>query len=310
MSAMDISRDELRRQLRDADRANDQAVAAQRRMLARVFDGDDELSGEQKADLLLGGLARRRFLAIGGIGVATAAVLAACGGKGTTEAVPQEGLAPSTTGLPTRNYSDVVLLRTGASLERSVVAAYDAAIALLDGDVRNTARMFQAHHQAHAAAFDLQTTKAGGEAFSGSNPVVDDKVIKPALALVKNPAAALKLAHALENVAAHTYQTLVPLMSLPALRASLMSVGSVEARHAAILANVLGGLSYPGVPATPAVGAAPTTAAATTTTVAGEIAGPLIYVVPGSFEPVAATQVALGAKLVSIDPLGPNSYSY
>ncbi len=308
---MDIPRDELRRELKAADRANDAAMVAHQRALATAFDDDAELSADEKAGMLLGGLARRRFLTIGGLSVATAAVLAACGPSKSTGNVPQEGAAPSTTGIPARNYTDVVLLRTASSLEHNAIAAYEAAVGLLEGPARDAARLFQAHHAAHAQSLQQQTIKLGGEAYTTANPVVDAKVIQPALALVKTATDALQLAHALEELAAHTYQTVVPLLSVPALRGAIMAIGSIEARHAAVLAKVLGALPYPVPAAIPGAGAATTPAPTTTTTVAGaQLAGPVLYVVPGSFEPLAATPALLGETIVSVDPLGPNSYAY
>lgn len=307
---MDHSRDELRRSLKGIDRANDEAMAAQQRALAAAFEGDAELTADQRAGMLLGGLARRRFLTLGGFSVATAAVLAACGTSTTPTAVPQEGEAPPTSGLAARPYNDIVLLRTASSLEHNAIAAYEAAAGVLEGDALNVARLFQAHHTAHAQSLEQQTIKLGGEAYTKANPVVDEKVLQPSLALVKTPTDALQLAHALENVAAHTYQTVVPLLSQPALRGAIMSIGSIEARHAAVLAKVLGALPYPTPAAVPGAGPAPAPAA-TTTTVAGQtVVGPTLYIIPGSFEPLAATQVLLGETTESIDVLGPNSFMY
>ena len=308
---MDMSRDELRRDRRALDKANDRAMRSHARVLAAAFEGD-ETSAPERADLVLGGLARRRFLTIGGFSVATAAVLAACGSSKTVAAVPQAGVAPSTTALADRTYSDVILLRTAASLERNALATYDAAVGLLSGAARDVARTFRSHHEAHAMALDAQVTKLGGQPFTAPNPVVADKVLTPALLLVKTDRDALQLAHALENVAAHTYQLLVPILSVPALRGVVMSIGSVEARHATVLAKALGGTPYPAATNIPAAGptTSSTVAPATTTTVAGGVATPGVFLVPGAFEPVAATQVLLDGQVLSIAPLGPNSFMY
>lgn len=306
---MDFSRDELNRERRAIDKANAEAMRAQATLLSAAFEDDNGTTAEHKAELLLGGLARRRFLTIGGISVATAAVLAACGPGNLDTAVPQSGEAPTTTGLPTRNYSDVVLLRTAASLERNAIAAYGAAAGLLSGATKAAAETFQAHHEAHALALDEQTEKLGGEPYTQPNPVVDERVLKPALTLVKTDVDALWLAHALESVAAHTYQTVVPLLSLPALRQAIMSIGSIEARHATVLAKVLGAKPFPALSSLPAAG--PTTSAAGTATTAAATGGaPDIYLVPGSFEPVGASPVFLSGQTLSVSPLGPNSFMY
>ena len=308
---MEISGDELSRERRALDRANDGALRAQVTLLAAAFE-DDGTTAEHKAELLLGGLARRRFLTLGGLSVATAAVLAACGSSSkVVEAVPQAGSAPSTTALPDRVYSDIVLLRTAASLEYNAVAAYDAAIGMLTGAQADIAKAFREHHQGHAMAMDTQTTNLGGQAYGKPNPVVDEKVLQPALLLMKTPTDALQLVHGLENVAAHTYQLLVPILSQPKLRSTVMSIGSIEARHAAVLAKALGSAPFTALAPIPAAGATSTAKPASTTpTLPGGVTAPVFYQVPGSFEPVGATQVQLGTQVVAIQPLGPNSYMY
>lgn len=306
---MDFSNDELRRERRAIDQANAEAMRAQATVLAAAFEDDDETSAGDRAELLLGGLARRRFLTVGGFSVAAAAVLAACGTSSSGTAVPQAGETPVTTALPTRTYNDVVLLRTAASLERSAIAAYTAAITLLSGATKAAAETFADHHEAHALALDEQTKKLGGEPYTKANPVVDERVLQPALTLVKTDVDALWLAHALEDVAAHTYQTVVPLLSKPVLRQAIMSIGSVEARHATVLAKVLGASLTPigvGIPAAgPSTTVPPTTAAPTT-----GVAAPTLYLLPGSFEPVGASPVHLSGETSSIAPLGPNSFMY
>ena len=306
---MEISRDQVRRQRRAIDRANDQAMRATAQVMAAAFE-DERSTDDDRARVALGGLARRRFLTIGGFSVAAAALLAACGAEDSVGGVPKEGEAPSTTALAARAYTDAILLRTAASLERSAMAAYDAALGVLTGPARDVAAQFKVHHQAHAAAMDDQVRKLGGQPYTTSNPAFDEKVLNPALALVKSDQDALQLAHAIENVAAHTYQAFVPLLAVPALRSAAMTIGSVEARHAALLAGVLGAATAPSVAALPAAGATSTVAAATTTTVAGAVAVPGIYVVPGSFEPLAASTALVGGQLLTIAPLGPNSYAY
>ncbi len=306
---MDISRDELNRERRAIDQANTEAMRSHASVLAAAFEDDDAASADDKATLLLGGLARRRFLTIGGFSVATAAVLAACGKKAAPEAVPQAGQTPVTTALVTRNYNDVVLLRTAASLERNAIAAYGAAATFLSGATKAAAETFREHHEAHAVALDDQTKKLGGEPFAKANPVVDERVIQPALKLVQTDVDALWLAHALEEVAAHTYQTVVPLLSLPSLRQAIMSIGSVEARHATVLAKVLGAALAPTGVGIPAAGPS-TVAPATTTAPASGVAAPPLYLLPGSFEPVAASLVHLSGQTLSVAPLGPNSFIY
>ena len=99
---------------------------------------DDHASADEKAGLLLGSLARRRFLAIGGLSVATAAVVAACGDDGPPDNVPQSGTAPPTTALAKHTVTDVALLRTASSLEHNAIDAYHTVYMAYPGLYSNT----------------------------------------------------------------------------------------------------------------------------------------------------------------------------
>jgi hypothetical protein len=248
--------------------------------------------------------------------VAAAAVLAACG-KPHKALVPQVGLTPSTSGLPDQVIDDIVLLRTASSLEHSAVNAYQKVLDgnLLPAELVAAAKLFQDHHREHASIFEKATKDAGGQAFTDPNPVIDKNIVAVALdALSKSASAnddAVRFAHALESIAAGTYQSVVPTLTKPALRAAAMSVGGVEARHAAVIAKFVksdGGGILPGL----------TTAAATTTTAASK-GGPTteakltivaVFQVPGSFGSLAAVPVTLNATNLSIDIPGPNSFMY
>lgn len=311
-----LTSDELRRHLRDAQRAQDAALPRWRDALARAFSGDARLSATDKADLVLGGLARRRFLQVGGLSVATAAVLAACGG-GTEGNVPTAGLPSPTTGFPERSVDDIVLLRTASSLERSAVFTYDAALPLLPAPVAEVARLFRDHHEAHARQAESVTEQIGGKAFTEPNPVIQADVILPTLEVITaqtNPEAQLQqivtFAHSIERIAAATYQSTVPVFTRPELRQAAMSVGAVEARHAAVLAALIEG-SQP-VAGLDALDAAPTTVGTTTTTVAATPA-------PGQSTTTTSPVLALPEEGVFQVPapfeslagaLGPNSYVY
>ena len=310
---MDLDHDELRRSLREARIQQDDALAATAQLLDHVMSGDAGLDQSAKAAMLLGPLGRRRFLTIGAFSVGMAAVVAACGGATKKDPVPQAGLTESTLPLATGVVTDVVLLRTASSLEYNAIAAYDAAIGLgiLDPAVVDAAKLFQSQHREHARFFEQATTDAGGQAFTTENPVVKAKVIDPALAAITGTpgdklAELLGFAYALEMVAAGTYQTLVPALSVAKLRAAAISVGGVEARHAAILAAVMGGLAVPELAS--AASTAPTTTVAGSATPAA--VAPKVFQVPAPFSPLSATQIVLGGKLASVEVLGPNSFAY
>jgi len=307
---MDFSNDQLRRDLGDAREAQRATLRSLRDSLARVLAGDRHATTDDKARLVLGGWGRRRFLAVGGLSVAGAAVLAACGSESTDDNIPQSGTSPVTTGLADRVLSDAVLFRTASSLEYSAVGAYEAAIGAgtLPAEVVAAAELFKQHHTEHAAKWEELTVEAGGEPYSQPNPTLQSTVIEPALQLIVDggaqPQSILRFALALEEVAAGTYQSFVPQLSLPTYRSDIMSVGGVEARHAAAIARLVEGSQVTPTQAAPTT--PDTTAAGTPTTL--EVALAPVYQVPGPFASLAAVPVTVGDVELSIELLGPNSY--
>ena len=242
---------------------------------------------------------RRRFLQIGGLGVVTASLVAACGGA-DSQSGARVGVAPDRTGLPDPVVDDSVLLRTAASLERSVIAVYDKVIGntdLLAAGLQDAAKRFRDDHSAHAELFDQLTTAAGGEVWSCGNPRLDELLITPVFNAIQGAPAAgtvaaiptsddmardvLNFAHALEELASQTYASLVPQLSEPELRSQAMAVGSQEAKHSSLLALAITGrpdgyLVQP-LPADPP-----------------KI--PTVYAIPSTFGQLAGTQLVVGAE--------------
>jgi rubrerythrin len=270
------------------------------------------------ADALLGALTRRRLFRVAGFTVASAAVIAACKKTvpGSTN-VPQAGLTPVTTALPTRVVDDVTLLRTASSLEHNVVDAYETLLPhITDQGLVATITLFRDHHRDHATSAEAATKQLGGDAFTAKNPVVDTGIVQPALSLItgggNQMADIIAFAYALETVAAETYQAFVPLLSKPSLRSAVMVVGGSEARHAAVFAGQIkdAGPVAPMVTGTgPATAGPTTTIVGTTTTLKGGNPPP-IYQVPGIFQPLTPALVGVNKVTISADLLGPNSYMY
>ena len=197
---------------------------------------------------------RRKFLQSGGLALASAAILAACGKSDkVATSYPRIGESPTTTGLPTAHVTDAVLLRTASSLEWCAIDAYTAvaALGLLPSAATSVVKRFQADHKAHAAALTPLIKKAGGEPFECANERINELYIGPAVELITGneskgiPASdtpvddLIVLAHGLENLAAATYQYYVSLIATPAVRGAAMTIGQDEARHAAVLAQVI-----------------------------------------------------------------------
>ena len=196
---------------------------------------------------------RRELLRMSGISLASGLVLVACGkqaGVVDDNAITILGQSPVTTPLADAEVTDAVLLRTAASLEYNAIETYTTALDLgvFTGDLRKVAEIakrFSADHKDHADAVNSLAVKLGAKEFRCSNTRISESYILPALKLITandNPNQAIDivaLAHAVENLAAQTYQGVVAMLTDPMLRADAIRIGQQEARHAAILAQIL-----------------------------------------------------------------------
>jgi hypothetical protein len=245
MTTHDIPRDELRRELRDIDRANDQAMPSWRAALARLIGGDECTTDEKAAALGVPSPSRRTLFKVGGASILGAAVLASGGLSVAASGRPRPASTPPGSG-PGGDMGpemDLVLARTAASLEKLAVDTYGAAAGLLTVQaVIDAATMFADHHQQHLDALNAVITGAGASAITEPNAAVFDMLVKPAVDAaaaepdpLKAEAAAVTLAITLEEAAAQTYCFAAGALSAPALRSTIMTIGGVEARHAATL---------------------------------------------------------------------------
>jgi rubrerythrin len=259
MSNDNFSTDEVRRQLRVVDRANDAVMPRWREALERIMGGDEKLSTDEKAAILgVPSPSRRNFFRLGGVTILGAAVLAACGSDdddtaGTTPGTNAPGTnAPIDTTAPTAPATtpgtdpmtteagdvdmDLTLAKTAASLEKLAIDVYGQAGALLTTPaVIAAATMFAGHHQLHLEALNGVITGAGEPEITQMNQAVFDALVAPALADAASEADAVNLALALEEAAAQTYAFAAGALSTPALRSTIMTIGGIETRHAAVL---------------------------------------------------------------------------
>ena len=128
------------------------------------------------------------------------------------------------------------------------MAVYDQAIksgVVTTPAVLEAARTFMGQHKDHAAIFEALTKKLGGEPYTTPNPAVTQP-LQPRTAALAAERDVVSLALELERAAAATYLSSVGTFGDTSLNEVVMSVGGVEARHATVLAAVLG---QPGVPA-------------------------------------------------------------
>ena len=240
---------------------------------------------------------RRRFLALGGLTVASAAALSACGGSSSSGSVARVGLAPVRTSLPEAVVNDVVLLRTAASLERSIAAAYADVIGnteLLAADYEDAAVRFRADHEANAEAIDDIVTGLGGEPWPCGNPRVDLLVVGAMFTQIEGDEAAgikpsddpqrdvLNMLHGLETMATQSHQSFVAQLSDPELRKAVITVGAQEARHAAYLAMRITGVPDGYVPPADPPADAPKI--------------PVVYAIPAPFGQLGGEQIVVGAE--------------
>ena len=195
---------------------------------------------------------RRKLLQSGGLTVALAALVAACGGDDTAEeeAPGRVGYAPPATPLPTVETNDIVYLRTTTSIEQTLVETYEqiAGFGALDGaDAALLERLIEDHRAAVAATAEL-TTAAGGEPYECANSWYVQRVVTPILELIEGDEAqdippsddptrdSLVVVHGMESMAGAMYQQMVELVTMIELRAELMVFGAAAARHSAAVA--------------------------------------------------------------------------
>ena len=161
---------------------------------------------------------------------------------------PVERLADGTGKRPD-GFPDL-LARTAASLENLAVTLYGVALgtsdaAKLPADITfdpavvDAAKLFQMHHQAHADALNSVLTEAGQEKYTKPNDYVFKNVVAPKLPSLTSQDAVVQFALDVENIAAGTYAYAASVLSTAELRATIMSIGGVESRHAAALSLVL-----------------------------------------------------------------------
>ena len=283
-----------------------------RRVYTQLFDSPADAADSRRA--LFG---RRDILRIGGFGVATAAVISACGEHERGE-VGRVGAVPTTVKLPDAIVTNVALLRTASSLEHSVINVYSQVVDnadLLDPELNDVVKRFIEDHQGHAAIFEKLTADAGGTPWTCGNPKIDDVIINPVLTRITQGAEATATAAAVEaqrrpasrraqlrpwsRVARRCHVSSVRRVVLGAVAArGRDAIGAREARHAALLALTInpdrpGGLVNfaDAVNAEPASPPTSTTVPATTTTLQNIANAPGAEVPSQSTETVPQTEI-------------------
>lgn len=307
-----MNRDELRRELRDIAGEQRRAEADQTVLGEAIIEAVPE---GQRGGLFMPSLDRRTLLRAGSIGVLATTLLAACREAKPKINLPVSGKNPGYQAPPNKTVTDITLLRTAASFEYSLVDAYRRIADnkfTADPAVLELMDLFSDHHSAHASALAKVTTDLGGTACAGINPKITSYVIEPLLTRISQSGGEQEedvkaFAFAMESIAAATYQAVVPVLTTPALRKAAMSVGSVEARHAAVLgmiinpaAIVVSAVAPPAAAPTEsttttvAAGLPTTAPAQTTTTVQAAYQANEIHAIPSRFGSLAPFPLTVG----------------
>lgn len=239
----EMSADEVRRQLRDADAQHRSSLREWRESLDRALDGD---TGTDEKAALLGVPSRRTFM-VGGVVLAGGALLAACGNDSNGQTAESGALpvkpSTTTTTAPGSPVTDRVLLQTAQSIEVLAVDTYQKALdsgLVTDATVKQVAELFQSQHEEHAAALDTFIRQTGGTVVTTPNEYLAKAVVDQAVADLTDQEGVLKLARELENIAAQTYATAAGVFTTGALRQAGMTIGETEAKHITVLNIALG----------------------------------------------------------------------
>lgn len=232
---MDLNNDELRRELKSIDADHRDATPRWASALRQIVGGGTKMSQDEKAALLgVPSPGRRQLFKLGGATIIGAAVLAACGDDDDDKGDDGDAMGEG-------GQMDLALARTAASLEQLAVDTYTTAAGsglVTTKGIGDAAALFMSHHQDHLDALNSTIKGAGGKEVTEANQAVFDAMVKPALDALKDEAGVVQLALDLELAAAQTYAFAGGALSAPALRSTIMTIGGVEARHAAVLTVV------------------------------------------------------------------------
>jgi hypothetical protein len=183
---------------------------------------------------------RRRFLQWGTATIVGTAVLGACTSDDSNNA--RRGQPPTTVSPASSSGAgptDLTLAKTAASLEVMLIDAYAQLAAsrlVTSSPLLTYATVFTQHHTAHLAALNgIITTTDGQAPVKDPNAVMEDQIVRPALAAAQTQDDISHLFFTLEDAIAQTYVYASTAMSKPDLRSTMMTIGGIEARHRALL---------------------------------------------------------------------------
>ena len=196
-------------------------------------------------------VSRRGFLGGTAGAIGAGLVLAACGDDGTTTGAGAPGTSPITT---VAGANDAKIAMLAAGLEVLAVGTYKAAldaagagkIGTVPPAVATFATTARDQHQKQLDAWNAVLTKAGAKPVETPNaalkPTVDAEFAK-----VTDVTGVARLALKLEQIAAATYLSAIPLIGDKSAIELAGSIQIIDMQHAAILLYVLGEYPVPDI---------------------------------------------------------------
>jgi rubrerythrin len=179
-------------------------------------------------------LSRRRFLAVGGGSAGLAAFLAACGDDSGTTMTDTTSMMGSGGSSETAEFGkgDVGILNYALTLEYLETAFYTDVVksGLFKGAELETIRKFGQEEAEHVQALTAAVKQMGGK------PAPEPKAEFP----LQDAKSVLELAGTVENLGAAAYLGQAANIKSPEVLASALAIHSVEGRHAAAIATLLG----------------------------------------------------------------------
>lgn len=188
---------------------------------------------------------RRALLRRSGMVLGLGAILSACAKDFGGDTSPgRVGLADAATPLPEGEINDLLVVRTMQSLEHAVVAALEtmSAAGLYTSAQATYIDRFIADHVAASEALGNAATAAGGSPYACPNEWFMDRYVLPVYAAVEASEDSARdtrsATMAFETMLAHSYQHMVGLLSVPAHRKLIMTLGSAASRRSALLSTL------------------------------------------------------------------------
>jgi Ferritin-like domain len=177
---------------------------------------------------------RRRFLQAAGGTSALAVLISACGGKKESQLTPGGSNKNTGAGVGTDQYGrgDLGIVRYALTLEYLETMFYAAVVqsGRLSGRADKLARSFAKQEAQHVQALEGAVRQLGGQLPAKPQPKFQ----------LGSPQGILQTALALEGLGAAAYLAQVDRIEDKKLLAATLAIHTVEARHAAALATLLG----------------------------------------------------------------------